>query len=88
MLELMRDYIEPEARSALRDKAPSPKLDALLRQLADMTPDPDAFAKWNEMTLASMSPQTYAVGCKNCHAAYLRLYKRRHRAETYEIHVP
>ena len=92
MLEFMKNYIEPEARIAFRDKAASQKLELYLKELAEMAPEDSAFSvpgkEWKELTLGSMTPATYATGCKACHAAYLKPYKRKYRNDTFEIALP
>jgi hypothetical protein len=91
MAMFMKDYIEPEARTAMRDKVASPKLDAYLKLLADMAPDDERFnldgREWKALALDSIGPENYAGGCKSCHVSYLKPYKKKYRTDTFEIEL-
>lgn len=92
MAMFMKDYIEPEARVAIASKQGSAKLDAFLKQLADMAPDDERFSlpgrEWAALTLDSIGAGNYADGCRQCHASYMKPYKKKYRAQTYELDLP
>lgn len=91
MAMFMKDYIEQEARLAMRDKVASPKLDAYLKQLARMAPDDERFnldgREWKALALDSIGPENYADGCKSCHVSYLKPYKKKYRSDTFDIEL-
>jgi hypothetical protein len=90
MSQLMTERIEPEARKAFMSKKPDPVLDRLLTLLAQLAPDDAKFTasptrSWEALTQNSLRPGRYAQGCRQCHAAYLRPYKRKYHDLTFPV---
>lgn len=85
MAQFMIERIEPAARKALLSKKADPALDHWLKILAEQAPDDPKFKAWNAITLNSLKPGRYAQGCRQCHAVYLRSYKKKYRELTFPV---
>ena len=85
MAQFMSDKIEPAARRALMNKKPDPSLDHWLKVLVTQAPADPKFKAWDAITQNSMKPGRYAQGCRQCHAVYLRSYKKKFHDVTFPV---
>lgn len=83
MAQLMSERIEPAARKVLTSKKPDAALDHWLKIVMAQAPEDPKFRAWTAMTQNSMKAGRYAQGCRQCHAAYLRPYKKKFHDVTF-----
>ncbi len=94
LAEFMVEEIVPRAAAAMKKHRPDPKLESLLGELKTMLPADAKFAitspnkSWAGIVDNSIKSGHYANSCKQCHALWLKPYKKRYHSAIIEYYPP